>query len=225
MANIVCKAATTCTEAEVGPFMQGISSACGNTGNCTLTDIMSAVANIGNWILGIIALIVFVVYVYGGIKILMGGARAEFVKEGKTAIKTATIGLVIVFVANLGLTSIKDLLQTGSLGGGGGGGQCTANTLGNKCGDRRVCTEKGCEILCDIYYAVEGYQCSTINKDDYYAEAFSAWCKEDQCPDGKTNICCNQIKLDAANAAQNAEELEKLRQLRDPSTPLRPEEF
>ena len=198
MANIVCKAATTCTEAEVGPFMQGISSACGNTGNCTLTDIMSAVANIGNWILGIIALIVFVVYVYGGIKILMGGARAEFVKEGKTAIKTATIGLVIVFVANLGLTSIKGLLETGSLGGGGGGGQCTANTVGQSCddGDNKVCSlEGGCVSECLYKHGIDSVFMSTDTTGLSETDLFQA-CEAGLCPGGDNRQCCAQPAID-----------------------------
>ncbi len=214
---------TVCNTCEIGDFMQGISAACGNTGDCTLTDIMSVVANIGNWILGIIALIVFVIYIYGGIKILMGGAHPDFEKQEKTAIKTATIGLIIVFVANLGLKSIEGLLKTGSLGGGKGVvRECTANTINTPCGDHRVCTERGCEILCDILYAVEGFQCMETN--NYNDGPIAKWCQTDQCPGGDTQLCCNPTKLSAEQTIEDIETLNKIERIRTGQTPSRPEE-
>lgn len=223
MADVICKIGATCTEKEVGPFMQGISTACGNKGDCTLVDIMSVVANIGNWILGIVALVVFVIYIYGGIKILMGGAKPDFVAQGKTAIKTATVGLVIVFVANLGLTSIKGLLTTGSVGGGAVG-QCTANNIGSSCGKNMVCTsEAGCVSKCLAENGINGpFQCRDTS--DYNDPLVDKWCEKNKCPEGESNLCCDYNKLEAEQAIESERALQEIERIRTGSSSSRPEE-
>src|SRR3989339_807222 len=55
-------AGTTCTAKEVGPFMDGISQECGNSGTCQLSDIMLLITNVGNYVLGIIGAIVLLMY-------------------------------------------------------------------------------------------------------------------------------------------------------------------
>lgn len=96
-----------CTKSEVGPFMQGITSQCYNSGQCQLDDIMAVFANVGNWIAAIIAVIVFLFYVYGGFNLLLAGGSSERVQKGKTIMKTATVGLIIVFSAYMLITTLS----------------------------------------------------------------------------------------------------------------------
>jgi hypothetical protein len=104
----------SCSSAEVGPFMQNISKACGNTGDCSLADIMSVVKNVGNFALGIVGSIVLLMYVWGGMEFLTAGGNRERVTSGMNKFKTATIGLVIVFVAYALVNSIARVIQTGT---------------------------------------------------------------------------------------------------------------
>ncbi len=111
-------AASVCTSAEVGPFLQGITVACGNVGNCELTDIMLVVANVGNWILGIVGSLVFLFYVWGGIDLLTSGGNPTRISKGKDRMKKATIGLLIVFGAFLFIRAVEGILRQDGSGVG-----------------------------------------------------------------------------------------------------------
>jgi len=101
---------TTCAKEYVGFFMQGITNACGNAGNCSLTDIMVVVANIGNFVLRIIGAIVLFMYVLGGFWYLVSHGDSKLIEKGKTALKISTTGLIIVMVAYLGVQTLVKFL-------------------------------------------------------------------------------------------------------------------
>lgn len=110
----ICKGFSSCTSNEVGPFMGGISVACGNSGDCTLGDIMLVFANVGNWILGVIGGVVLLMYVVGGIYLLSSGGNPGRITKGKDYLKKSTLGLLIVFFAYAGINTLTTTLKTPS---------------------------------------------------------------------------------------------------------------
>lgn len=115
----ICKS-TSCTNKEVGPFMQSISSACGNSGTCSLEDIMIVFANTGNYVIGLIGAVVLLMYIIGGIYFITSGGNAERRNKGKEYLKKSTIGLLIVMSAWLIVTFLlKSLGATVSASAGG----------------------------------------------------------------------------------------------------------
>lgn len=95
----------------VGPILVGLSPACVNLGCCTLGDALTVVQNIGNAILGIVGGLVLLFYVWGGFQMLMSGSNITNVKNGKSSLQKATVGLVIVFVAYIAMTTLVVSLQ------------------------------------------------------------------------------------------------------------------
>lgn len=102
-----------CPAENVGPFLKGISNNCGNTGTCTLGDIMIVFANVGNFVLKIIAPILLFMYVLGGFWILASHGSSEWVKKGKETLKISTFGLLIVMVAYIGIQTLYKILTVG----------------------------------------------------------------------------------------------------------------
>jgi len=108
-------AQTGVSEDEVGPFLAGITRQCYDSGDCGLRDIEQVIANLGNYILGLIGVVVLGVYVYGGIEMLISHGDAKRVEKGKKAIISATVGLIIVFVAYAGIVTLENILRNQSL--------------------------------------------------------------------------------------------------------------
>jgi len=76
------------------------------TGNYELNDFVKIGINVTKWILGIVGSLALLMFVYGGLMMILAGVstRAEGGKDkkiniGKDAIENAIIGLVIVFTA------------------------------------------------------------------------------------------------------------------------------
>ena len=172
-------AGAECLQKEVGVFMAGISQACGNSGTCQLTDILTVFVNVGNFILGIIGAVVLLMYVIGGLFMLTSAGDSGRVTKGKEYIKKSTIGLLIVMFAYLGVYSLRGVVQYGSVTiDEQGYVVCTGGeTTGEACGPNMVCTADGaCISECRDRYAasdevldfgtykeVTTYQC--LNKD------------------------------------------------------------
>ena len=200
----VCKKADKCQIEEVGPFMVDISKDCGNTGDCTIDDIITVFNNVGNWILGVVGALVFLMYVWGGIQWLTSQGSPEKIGQGKKIIKTATIGLVIVFVANIAITTLEGTLR-GSGGLGGATVPCTQDNEGQECGDNKICTNKGCASKC-IAENGENWACiDTVSLSCYIGSIGNQYCQQGKCPKeknrvGNDNICCPSDKIDKMNA-------------------------
>lgn len=141
-----------CSEAEVGPFMYGISQACGNEGTCSLDDIQIVFNNVGNYVLGIVGALVFLMYVVGGFYFLISGlpGQEKLREKGKTALKTSTIGLVIVFGAYAFMNTLLGVLQGSDLGDGEYAVCGPGITAGTECARYSTCTADGlCLSLCE----------------------------------------------------------------------------
>lgn len=201
--------ADPCTSAEVGPFMENIAQACGNTGDCTLCDMEIVVVNVGNWILGIVGALVLLFYVWGGIQWLASAGNSGRVKAGKESIKTATIGLIIIFCAYAAVYSLANALGVG-VGGGtcahtitsspgvtGGPVSCSTNAdVGKPCGTNSQCvpTAAGgseCKTLCavqnNVDVASDLYSCEDVSSHADWAPN----CSANKCDGGNNVQCCN----------------------------------
>ncbi len=133
-----------CPAEKVGWFMQGITNACGNAGNCTLGDIMIVVANVGNFVLKIIAAVVLFMYVLGGFWYLASHGDDSWVSKGKKTISIATTGLLIVMFAYLGVKTLYAVLtgttvDTSTV-------VCDGTNDGKKCGDVSSCQSGACYL-------------------------------------------------------------------------------
>ena len=106
---------TAKTETDVGVFMVGICGECWDEGNCSLSDIMTVVANIGNFILSIVGSAVLVVYIIGGFWWIASHGDQGWVTKGKKWITSATYGLIIVLFAYMAIFALQAALTTGTV--------------------------------------------------------------------------------------------------------------
>ncbi len=147
--------------------MKDISGGCGNRGDCTIADISQVFANVGNWILGLIGALVFLMYIYGGILWLTSQGSPEKIGKGKKTIQTATVGLVIVFVAFAAITTLEQTLR----------GKSSGSTS----------TPSLCEQKSSSDLAFAGFSCqdkTTLDASD------AALCVPNLCPGGTNIQCC-----------------------------------
>lgn len=115
----ICQGESKCTQTEVGVFLKDISVACGNSGDCSLADIITVFVNIGNYVVGIIGAVALLMYVVGGFYWLASAGRTEWVSKGKKYMTISTIGLLIVIFSYLAILTLRNALKTGDITTGG----------------------------------------------------------------------------------------------------------
>ncbi|MBI4713663.1 hypothetical protein HY771_00540 [Candidatus Uhrbacteria bacterium] len=131
-----------CTEKEVGRFMQNISKGCGNSGDCSLGDIMIVFSNVALFILGIVGSLVLLMYVIGGFYLLTSHGNSSMVTKGKSYITISTTGLIIVLFAYI---IIEFLLRSLTLGTVSLENEsCLGKNEGTSCGTNAVCLAEVC---------------------------------------------------------------------------------
>ena len=190
---------STCTSAEVGPFMASITAACAETGNCSMDDILQVFYNVGNYTLAIVGSLVLLMYIVGGFYYLTAAGEPGRVSKGTKYITVSTIGLLIVLFAFAGVKTLESVITSqGQIGDEEyvvcGPGSFNA---GNTCGDNMICTDNGqCITEC-----LDRHPSSTWAADEIWdcydtaQEGFSAAsCEEGYCPGSKAVQCCN-LKL------------------------------
>ena len=137
-----------CSADEVGRFMQGITRECGNSGNCSLGDILLVFINVSYFVLGLIGAVVLVMYVIGGFYWLSSGGSSTRISKGKDFLKISTIGLLIVMFSYI---SIEFLLRTLTEGKVQIASEaCVGKADGVACGENMQCDNQICitaEIL------------------------------------------------------------------------------
>lgn len=158
----ICTAGATCETKEVGPFMQGITKDCGNSGNCTLDDILLVFANTGNFVLGLVGGMVLLMYVIGGFYMLTAAGDSGRVTTGKKYLTISTTGLVIVMVAYLAINTLIDTLVVPGGTEGDKVAACQKGKDGGLCGDHMVCQDGLCVEQC--FAALKGGIC--LNPED-----------------------------------------------------------
>lgn len=94
------------------------STACGPDGLCvgtnipcnySLDDIKATAIGIGNWIFGIIGVVVLVMFIYGGTVWLMSAGNSSAVEHGRAIMTGSLIGLLLIFSAG---AIVKFFLKT-----------------------------------------------------------------------------------------------------------------
>lgn len=79
-----------------------VTGICGNTKipcNYSVQDIQDSIVSVGNWIIGIIGLVVLVLFMYGGFLWLIAAGNSQKIDQGLSIMVGAGIGLLIVFSA------------------------------------------------------------------------------------------------------------------------------
>lgn len=192
-----------CSEPEVGPFMAGISKACGNEGSCSLVDIQRVFDNVAGYVLSIVGALVFLMYVIGGFYFLLSGmpGMEKYREKGKTAIKTSTIGLIIIFSSYALIYTLKAVLEGGDISQGVvsyvacGPGEVNK---GASCGLNSTCTADGlCKSQCEqnhptvvTSFTVDWVQCIDVNSQLTGENVTQMGCTAGLCPGGTNIQCC-----------------------------------
>lgn len=181
---------------KVGIFMVRVCSECWDQGDCSLKDILTTVANIGNYILSIVAGLVFLVYILGGFWWVASHGNPAWVQKGKDYIKNATFGLMIILFSYAGVYTLQSVIQTGSIGSEdtseeSSGVICDGSeeSAGKSCGvNMRCAASGGCYSECAFTFSGDRTCYDTdLGTDD---EINILDCLEGYCPGGESVQCC-----------------------------------
>ncbi len=199
----ICKSDTGCVETEVGPFMHGISQECGNTGTCSLNDIMKVVTNVGNYVVGLVGVVVLLMYTIGGAYYLTAGMKPENAKKGKDYLKISTIGLFIVFFAYMGINTLKAVLTGGDVSAPGDSSLCVGAQDNTQCAENSRCVSGTCTPNCVADSANLNVKrtCEAYSIGDQKADARG--CTNGGCPGDL--LCCNPIPKNAPGMQEISE--------------------
>ncbi|KKW33764.1 MAG: hypothetical protein UY79_C0013G0006 [Parcubacteria group bacterium GW2011_GWA2_53_21] len=176
-----------------GPFLCGVCQSCLDRGTCTLTDTMIVVGNVGNFILGIVGSLALLMFVIGGVLILVSQGEKGKVDRGRKFIFASAVGIAVTLGSVLILRTLLSVLETGSPGTGSSAGVvCDDTNDGASCGEAKVCSGGTCIGLCEIQQTqafetdpLAGYAC--VNPADYPGVS----CVPGLCPGRLNNVCCD----------------------------------
>ena len=140
------------------PVTTVTSTACGPDGLCigtnipcnySLDDIKATAIGIGNWIFGIIGVVVLVMFIYGGAVWLMSAGNSSAVEHGRAIMTGSLIGLLLIFsagaIVKFFLKSVgarPDIAASLPINGNGGPG----NTSGTDAGKELQQTVCSCKV-------------------------------------------------------------------------------
>lgn len=86
------------------------------TNNCTICDLFKLVKNIINFLtIDIATPLAIIILIYGGVMMITSAGSEEKVKKGKTALRRAVYGILIVFGAWLIVNTILTWLGNSDL--------------------------------------------------------------------------------------------------------------
>lgn len=101
MVNFIGKAHAAITFPDLNPF----------TGTLTLSTALQRIASVMLILAGAIAVIYLI---YGGILYITASGDAEKATKGRTAVINAIIGIIIILLALVIVTWVKNLVKTGT---------------------------------------------------------------------------------------------------------------
>jgi len=87
-----------------GGLLTGISCAGKDGATCELNEFAQVAVNVAKWILGIVGSLALLMFVYGGITLMISGGNSEKVTQGRQIIIGAVVGLAIVFASYMIIT-------------------------------------------------------------------------------------------------------------------------
>lgn len=91
----------------------GVPLACQQCGICNLCHLVQIAINIGRIILGVVGAIALIFFIYGGFVLILSGGRPDEVKKGQKILINTIIGLLIVLIAYLVITTIVAFVTGG----------------------------------------------------------------------------------------------------------------
>lgn len=166
--NACISASDVKSQSEVGYFLQNICDECYDQGDCALRDVEVLFMNVGNFTVRIVGALVMLMYVIGGVFLLVSHGDQALVTKGKQFIKLSTLGLLIVMFGYAGVLTLKSAVITG---GSAVYPLCDQSNDGTACAPASVCWNKG---LCVPECVSKGGECfpstaTTEDKEDYVA--------------------------------------------------------
>ena len=170
----------------VAGIMHSVTEDCWNEGNCQLEDMMQVFVNVANFILGIVGSLALLLFVVGGFYFLFSQGESGRVTKGKDFMKGAVVGLLIVFVAYIGVQTLEMALRTGELPGAGDYPVCdgTEVTEEQPCATNSVCYQGRCESSCFAFSEASAW-CFDASADLEDCTSGEQWC-----PQGSDQQCC-----------------------------------
>ncbi len=78
------------------------------TGNYELNDLVQVGVNVSYIILGVVGSLALLMFVYGGLVMLISSGNTEKVSQAKSILVSAVVGLVIVFSSYLIISFVMD---------------------------------------------------------------------------------------------------------------------
>lgn len=82
-------------------------------GACTLNDLWTLIFYGANFLIGMSGLVALFFVVWGGVRMMLSFGNPEAVKEGKSTITNALLGLVLVLLSYLIVGYVAELLLPG----------------------------------------------------------------------------------------------------------------
>lgn len=91
---------------------------CVSDGNCELDDLVTMAVNFSNFLFGISGAIFLLIFVYAGFRLIFFAPDAGTVKEAKSMLVKATMGMIIIALAGVVVTYLYNGLRSGRTSGG-----------------------------------------------------------------------------------------------------------
>jgi len=102
---------------EYGPFLCDVCQAsCIELGQCSWSDIMIVTGNIANFVLSMTGAIALLLFVIGGIFLMISKGQPDKVKKGWQYFRAAIFGLALSFGGVLIINTVLRIIRTGTLG-------------------------------------------------------------------------------------------------------------
>ncbi|RJQ33786.1 hypothetical protein C4566_02980 [Candidatus Parcubacteria bacterium] len=89
-------------------FLDGLG--CITTGNCQIRDVEMGIVLLINWLLGGMAAVALLYFVWGGYQFLISGGSSERVQKGKQIMINTIFSLILAFGSYLGISFIANNL-------------------------------------------------------------------------------------------------------------------
>lgn len=124
---------------------------CTASGDCGISDVLGVGINFAEFLLGISGAIALGFFVWGGFQMVLAAGRSEWVKNGFTTLKNASIGLLIIFLSGVLVRFTSDALT---------GGKNPIHAVGDSCSGGLYV-----QIPVSSVNAVENVQCVTSCDD------------------------------------------------------------
>ncbi len=174
-----------CAGVEAG-IMEGVCTVCWEQGKCSLDDFLVVFVNVADYILGIVGSLALLLFVIGGLYLLVAQGESSKIQKGKNFIIGAVVGLVIVFGAYIGVQTVTSVLLTGELAGQEGFQICDGTNDGSDCAENSECYRGFCVSKCAANSDLTN-SCQPASIYGGYSECSTG---SSVCPQGEDEVCC-----------------------------------